>query len=72
MLTLKYLSIGKFMKEYYIPALENYLYHMFYDCVLSKNICGEMKSEGCFSVTGDILFVRDYTEHLSARFDLEI
>ena len=60
------------MKDYYISALENYLYHMFYDYVLSKNICGEMRSEGCFSVTGDILFVRDYIEHLSTRFDLDI
>ena len=31
-----------------------------------------MRSEGCFSVTGDILSVRDYVAHLSTRFNLEI
>ena len=34
-LTLKELSIGRFMKLYYLPALEKYLYHIFYVHVLS-------------------------------------
>ena len=29
-LTLKELSIGSFIKMYYLPALENFLYHIFY------------------------------------------
>ena len=35
-LTLKELSIGSFMKMYYLPALEKFLYHIFYVQVLSK------------------------------------
>ena len=38
------------MKEYYIPALEKYVYHIFCVYICSKNICGRMKSEGCFAV----------------------
>ena len=34
-LNLKELSIGRFMKLYYLPALEKYLYHIFYVHVLS-------------------------------------
>ena len=71
-LTLKELSIGIFMKLYYLPALENYLYHIFYAHVLSKNICFEMRNERCLSIPDDILPVRDYAERLSAHFNLEI
>ena len=56
-LTLKELYIGEIMKEYYIPALENYLYHIFYLHVFSKTICGKMRNEGCISVTDDILSI---------------
>ena len=44
-LTLKELSIGSFIKMYYLPALEIFLYHIFYVQILSKNICGKMRSE---------------------------
>ena len=64
--------MGRFMKLYYLPALENYMYHIFYVQVLSKNICGKMRNERCLSIPGDILSVRDYAEHLSAHFNLEI
>ena len=69
--TLKELSIAKFMKEYYIPALEKYLYHIFYVHVLSKDIGGKIRNEGCSSKAGDILSVRDYLERSSAHFNLE-
>ena len=71
-LTLKELSIGSFMKLHYLPALEKFIYHIFYVQVLSKNICGKMRSERCLSIPGDILSVRDYAERLSAHFNLEI
>ena len=71
-LTLKELSIWRFMKLYYLPALEKYLYHIFYVNVLSKNICGKMRNKRCLSIPGDVLSVRDYAERLSAHFNLEI
>ena len=71
-LTLKELSIGSFIKLYYLTALEKYLYHTFYVQVLSKNICGKMRSKICLSIPGDILSVRDYAERLSAHFNLEV
>ena len=60
------------MKLYYLPALEKYMYHIFYVHVLSKNICGKMRNERCLSIPGDILSVRDYAERLSVHFNLEI
>ena len=57
-LTLNELSIESFMKMYYLPALEKFLYHIFYVQILSKNICGKMRSERCLSILGDILSVR--------------
>ena len=71
-LTLKEFSIGIFMKLYYLLVLENYLYHIFYVHVLSKNICRKMRNERCLSIPGDILSVRDYTERLSTHFNLEV
>ena len=60
------------MKLYYLPTLEKYLYHIFYVHVLPKHFCGKMRNERCLSVSGDILSVRDYVEHLSAHFNLEV
>ena len=72
LLTLKELSIGSFIKLYYLTALEKYLYHTFYVQVLSKNICGKIRSKRCLSIPGDILSVRDYAENLSDYFNLEV
>ena len=69
-LTLKELFIGRFMKLYYLPVLENYLYHIFYAHVLSKNICGKMRNERRFFIPGNMLSVRDYAERLSEHFNL--
>ena len=71
-MTLKELSIGSFIKMYYLPALEEFLYHIFYVQVLSKNICGKMRSERCLSIPGDTLSVRDYIGRLSTHFNLEV
>ena len=71
-LTLKELYIGRFMKLYYLSALEKYMYHILYVHVLSKHICGKMRNERCLSILGDILSVRDYAERLSAHFNLEV
>ena len=57
---------------YYLPALEKYLYHIFYVHVFPKHICAKMRNERCLSIPGDILSVRDYAERLSAHFNLEI
>ena len=71
-LTLKELSIGSYIKMYYLPALEKYLYHIFYVQFLSKNICGKIRSERCLSILCGILPVRDYAERLSTHFNLEV
>ena len=71
-LTLKELCIGRCMKLYYLPALEKYLYCIFYFHVLSKNICGKMRNKRYLSIPGDILSVRDYVERLSVHFNLKI
>ena len=55
------------MKEYNIPALKKYLYHILYVHVLSKNMCGKRRSEGCFTKLGDILSIREYAKHLSTH-----
>ena len=60
------------MKMYYLPALEKFLYHIFYVQVLSKNICGKMRSERCLSIPDDILSVRENAEYLSAHFNSEV
>ena len=60
------------MKMYYLPALEKFLYHIFYVQILSKNICGKMRSETYLYIPGDILSVRDYAELLSTNFNLEV
>ena len=66
------LSIERFIKLHYLPALENYLYHILYVYVLLKNICGKMRNERCLSIPGDVLSVRDYAEHSFAHFNLKI
>ena len=71
-MTLKELSIGSFIKLYYLPVLDKYLYQKFYVQVLSKNISGKMRSERCLSIPADILSVRDYVERLSAHFNLNV
>ena len=40
--------------------------------VLSKNICGKMRSKRCLSIPGDILSVRDYVERLSTHFNFKV
>ena len=71
MITLRGSPIEKFMKEYYIPALEKYLYHIFSVHILSNIYVGNKKWR-LFLYKGNILSVRDYTERLSAHFNLEI
>ena len=60
------------MKEYYILASKHYLYRIFYVHILSKTICGKIRSEGCFSGRDDILSIRYYIERLSVYFNLKI
>ena len=64
--TLKELPIGKITKDI------TYLYPIFDVHILHKNICKNMRSEGCFSISDVILYVRDNAERLSVHFNLEI
>ena len=60
------------MKMYYLPTLEKCLYHIFYVQILSKKICGKIRSERGLSIPVDILSVRYYAERLSTHFNLEV
>ena len=63
-LILKELSIGIFMIEYSLPALETFLYHINYVFILSKHIYGNMRKEACLSVPRTIyqseIILKDY------------
>ena len=61
-----------FMIEYYLPSFETYMYHMNYGRILSNTICDNLRKETGLYVPGSILSVRDYSERLLARFNLEI
>ena len=41
-LTLKELTIGKFMYNVYLSSLENYIYHICSIQILSNNLCGRL------------------------------
>ena len=45
MLTQRELAIGTFMRDVYLPSLENYIYHIHYVQILSKNHCGTTLKE---------------------------
>ena len=59
LLTKKKVTIGNFMSDFYLLALEKFVYHIHNVKNLSKNVCGSKST------------IRDYAEQLSARFYLE-
>ena len=72
MLTLKELAIGTFMYDVYLTLLEKYIYHIQYVHILSNNLCGRLQHDVCYSKPGNICTIRDYTQRMSANFDLKI
>jgi hypothetical protein len=60
------------MKNYYLPALEKYAYHIHHVQILSQDFCGKDRFDAFKKRPGDVNTRRDYAERLSAKFNLEI
>ena len=60
------------MSDFYLPALENFVYHKHNVKMLSKNFYGVKRRTTFMFKSGILLTGRDYTEQLSAKFYLEI
>ena len=72
MLTVKELAISTFMYDVYLTLLEKYIYHIHYVHILSNNLCGRLRNDVCYSKPGNNCTIRDYTERMSANFNLKI
>ena len=72
MLTVRELTIDNFMYDIYLPSLEKHIYHVHYVQIVSKNISGILRDDTCYYKPGNILSIIDYTERMSANFNLEI
>ena len=71
LLTMKKVTIGNFMSDFYLLALEKFVYHIHNVKILSKNVCGSKRRTAFMCKPGNLLTIRDYAEQLSARFYLE-
>ena len=69
-LTMKEVSIGKFMFDFYLSVLQKFVYHIHNVKILSKIICGVKRRNAFMCKPGNLLTVRNYAEILSAHFDL--
>ena len=72
MLTLKELTISNITYDVYLPSLEKHIYHVHYVQIISKNLCGKLRHDTCYSKSGNISSIRDYIERMSPNFNLEI
>jgi hypothetical protein len=64
--------IGLFLKDFYLPALELYCYHLQTVILLSKYQTGKSRQEALTHIPWSALTRRDYAERLNAKFNLEI
>lgn len=71
-LTLKEFEIDNFMYDVYFLSLEKHLYHVHYVHILSKNCCGRLRHDACYSRPDNICTIRDYVERMSTNFNLNI
>ena len=60
------------MYDVYLSSLEKYIYHVHYVQIISKNHCGKLRQNTCYSKPGNILLIRDYAERISANLNIEI
>ena len=72
LLTMNKVTIGNFMSDFYLLALEKCVYHIHNVKMLSKNVCGSKRRTAFIYKHGSLLTVRVYSERLSDHFDLEI
>jgi hypothetical protein len=72
-LTLLKRTIGDFMNEYYLPALEEYAYHLSHVKILGTRVCGKMRDEWfCKLGRRSIRTIRDFAEALKMEFIKEL
>ena len=69
---MKEVSIGKFMFDSYLSALQKFVYHIYNVEILSKIMCGVKRKNAFICKPGNLWTVRKYDERLSAHLDLEI
>ena len=72
MLTHRELTIGNFMYDAYLPSLEKYIYRVHYVQILSKNHCGKLRQNACYSKPENVLSIKNYAERMSTNFNLAI
>ena len=72
MLTLKELTISNITYDVYLPSLEKHIYHVHCVQFFSKNHCGKLRENACYSKPRHILSIRDYTERMFAKLNIEI
>ena len=72
MLTMKEVTICKFMSDFYLSTFEKFMYHIHNVKILSKKFCWAKRRTTFMCKPGSLLTVWDYAERLSAHFDLEI
>ena len=49
-----------------------YIYHIHYVQILSKNHCGKLRENTCYSKPRHVLSIRDYTKRMFAKLNIEI
>ena len=59
------------MYDVYLPSLKKYIYRVHYVQSLSKNLCGKIRYDACYSKFEHISSIRD-AENTSINFNLEI
>ena len=70
MLTMKEVSISKFMSDFYFSALEKFAYHIYNVKLLFKKILQSKRKTVIICKPGSVLTFRDYSERFSAHFAL--
>jgi hypothetical protein len=71
-LTLLNRPIRSFVTKYYLPALEEYAYHLPHVRILGSKVCGKMQNEWFRKLVYIIRTIRDFAEALQMEFYKEI
>jgi hypothetical protein len=63
--------IGTFLTDYYIPAIDEYKYHLPHVIILSKLHCGTMRQTQFESIPYALKTIRDYAERVKPELNFE-
>jgi hypothetical protein len=64
-------AIGTFLKDYYLPSINQYKYHLPHVIILSKLHCGAMWQAQYESVPYSLKTIRDYAERVKPELNFE-